>query len=188
MKRILTVVIVIAVLGLVVVGPLVGSYNSLVKMNEDVNGKQAQVQVQLQRRFDLIPNLVATVKGYAAHEEKVFADIADARAKLAGASTPDQQIAAANQLEGALGRLLVVVENYPTLKADANFRALMDELAGTENRIAVERQRYNEAVRDFNARVKSFPTVIIARLAGFSNREYLQTPQEAQAAPQVDFK
>lgn len=187
MKRILTVIVVVAVLALLIVGPLVGTYNGLVRANEDVNGKFAQVQVQLQRRFDLIPNLVEVVKGYAAHEQKVFDDIAAARAKLAGAATPDQQVAAANQLEGALGRLLVVVENYPNLKADANFRALQDELAGTENRIAVERQRYNEAVRSFNTRLKSFPTNIIGRMMGFSAREYLQTPQEAQSAPKVDF-
>jgi len=186
-KRTLTVVIVIALLALLIVGPLVGIYNGLVRMNEDVNGKFAQVQVQLQRRFDLIPNLVEVVKGYAAHEQKVFDDIAAARAKLAGAATPDQQVAAANQLEGALGRLLVVVENYPNLKADANFRALQDELAGTENRIAVERQRYNDAVRSFNTRLKSFPTNIIGRMMGFSPREYLQTPQEAQSAPKIDF-
>lgn len=187
MKRTLMVIIILAVVALIVVLPVVNTYNSLVKLNEDINGKQAQVQVQLQRRFDLIPNFVETVKGYAAHEEQVFTAIADARSKLAGASSPDQQIAASNQLEGALGRLLVVVENYPTLKADASFKALQDELAGTENRIAVERQRYNDSVRDYNARIKSFPTNLIAGMTGFDAREYLQTPQEAQTAPQVDF-
>lgn len=187
MRKWLSVIAIIAVVALVVVGPLVGSYNNLVKMNEEVDGKYAQVQVQLQRRYDLIPNLVEVVKGYAAHEEQVFKDIADARAALGGARTVDQQVEANNALEGALSRLLVVVENYPNLKADAQFTGLRDQLEGTENRIAVERQRYNETVKTFNARVKSFPTVIIARMFGFDARTYLLAPNEAQNAPKVDF-
>lgn len=156
-------------------------------MDESVTGQWAQVENQLQRRYELIPNLVETAKGYAAHEEEVFTAIADARSRLAGAATPDEQVAAANQMESALARLLVVVENYPDLKADRQFIQLMDELAGTENRIAVERQRFNEMVRDYNIVIRRMPTAFIARLMGFSAKEYFEATPGAETAPQVEF-
>lgn len=165
----------------------IGGYNSLVRDNEDIDGQWAQVENQFQRRYDLIPNLVATVKGYAQHEEDVFKAVADARAKLGGAGTVDDRAAAASEMESAISRLLVVVERYPELKADAQFARLMDELSGTENRLTTERMRYNEKVRDFNARVKQFPTVILARIAGFSARNYFEVSPGAHEVPQVDF-
>jgi LemA protein len=179
--------VVLLVLVVAVGGWGIGKYNALVKENEGVNGQWAQVENQLQRRNDLIPNLVSTVKGYAAHEEKVFADIADARAKLAGAGSIDEKAAAAGELQGALSRLLVVVENYPTLKADAQFQALMDELTGTENRLAVERMRFNELVRDFDTKIKQFPTSLFASITGFKARAYFEVAPGAQGVPQVDF-
>lgn len=165
----------------------VSQYNSLVKQNEGIDGQWAQVENQLQRRADLIPNLVQTVKGYVQHEEDVFIAIAEARSKLGGSSSVGERVEAANEFEGALGRLLVVVENYPELKADTQFRALMDELAGTENRMSVERGRFNEAVKLFNADVKQFPKVFIARLFGFLPRLYFEIPDSARTAPEVDF-
>lgn len=165
----------------------VGSYNNLVKMNETVNGNWAQINVQLQRRADLIPNLVNTVKGYAAHEQEILNNLANARASLVGARTPAEAAAANDELSSTLSRLLVIVENYPNLKADANFRQLMDELAGTENRIAVARKDYNDSVQTFNARIKSFPTVIWAGMFGFDAREYFQADESAQTVPQVNF-
>lgn len=179
----LVVVGVVALLG----GWAMTSYNSLVKSNESINGQWAQVENQLQRRNDLIPNLVNTVKGYAAHEEKVFTAIADARAKLAGAKSVDDKAAAAGELQSAISRLLVVIENYPQLKADAQFRALMDELAGTENRLAVERGRFNEQVKEFNSKVKQFPMVLFARITGFSQRAYFEVSPGAKIAPDVKF-
>jgi LemA protein len=166
---------------------LISGYNGLVNMNENVNGKWSQVQNQLQRRSDLIPNLVSTVKGYAAHEEGIFTQLADARAKMAGANTVGESAAADQAMNTALSRLMVVVENYPNLKADANFRQLQDELAGTENRLAVARKDYNDAVQDYNAKIKRIPTNIYAGILGFGPREYFQADQGAQAVPQVDF-
>lgn len=165
----------------------ISGYNSLVSMNENVNGKWAQVENQLQRRADLIPNLVNTVKGYAAHEQTAIQAVADARAKLAGAQGPAAKAQADSDLNGALSRLLVVVENYPNLKADQNFRALQDELAGTENRLAVARKDYNDAVQIYNAKIQSFPTVIYARLLGFGSKEYFQAQEGAKQVPQVQF-
>jgi LemA protein len=181
--------VLLVILGIVVLlgGWAVSSYNSLVKTNETINGQWAQVENQLQRRNDLIPNLVNTVKGYASHEEEVFTAIADARAKLAGAGSVDERAEAAGELQSAISRLLVVVENYPQLKADAQFRALMDELAGTENRLAVERGRFNELVKDFNAKVKQFPMVLFARIAGFSERAYFEVSPDAMTVPDVQF-
>ncbi|MEW6724892.1 MAG: LemA family protein [Bacillota bacterium] len=176
-------VLIIALVGV----SLIGAYNRLVSMNEAIDGQWAKVQVQLQRRFDLIPNLVETVKAYMAHESEVFTNIANARAALAGATTVEEQVAASNQVESALARLLVIVENYPQLKADTQFTGLRDELVGSENRIAVERSRFNEAVQTFNASIKRFPTFLYARMMGFEPREYLKAPEEAQQAPQVDF-
>ena len=177
------VVAVIVIFGLI----FMSSYNSFVNLEEDVNQSHAQIDNQLQRRLDLIPNLVNTVKGYAAHEKEVIASISDARARLAGAKTPEEEATANDQLSGALSRLLVVVENYPNLKADQQFTQLMDELAGTENRIAVARKDYNEQVAEFNKKVKRFPGSIIAGLGGFDQKEYFKADPQAQQAPKVDF-
>lgn len=162
-------------------------YNSLVTAEENVDSKWAQVENQLQRRYDLIPNLVESVKGYAKHEQEVIASITEARAQLGNAETPEQQAIANDALNGALGRLLVVVENYPNLKADANFRQLMDELAGTENRLAVAREDYNNEVQGFNKIVKRFPGNVVAGMFGFEQKEYFKAAAGAEKAPAVDF-
>lgn len=164
-----------------------GSYNSLVSMDESVNQQWANVESKLQRRFDLIPNLVESVKGAMAQEKEVFTAIADARAKMAGAKTMDEKVEASNQLEGALGRLLVVTENYPELKSNQNVTALMDELAGTENRISVERDRYNEVVSKYNASIRRFPKNIFAGMFGFKERPYFKATEGAENAPKVKF-
>lgn len=185
-KNRLTILAVVAIVAIVAATLVVG-YNHFVGMNEEINGLWAQVENQLQRRYDLIPNLVETVRGYASHEERVFTEIAEARARLAGAATPQDQIRAANELEGALSRLLVIVERYPDLKANQNFIALQDELAGTENRLAVARMRFNDAVKAYNAAIKRFPAVLYARAFGFEPREYFQIGEDAKEAPKVDF-
>ncbi len=173
---------------LMIAGSIASSYNRLVTLNENINNSWAQVQNVMQRRADLIPNLVSTVKGYAKHEKAIFDHIADARAKLAGATTPKGKFAANDELDGALSRLLMVVENYPNLKADKSFNRLMDELAGTENRIAVERRRYNDAVMAYNVAVKSFPTNIMAGFLGYTPKEvYFKATENAQKVPQVKF-
>jgi LemA protein len=164
-----------------------GAYNGLVTRNEQVDSAWAQVQNVLQRRGDLIPNLVETVKGYAAHEKEIFETVAEARGRLAGATTPAEAAAANAGLTSALGRLLAIAENYPNLKANENFIRLQDELAGSENRIATERMRYNETVRLFNTGIKRFPTLFIARLFGFAERDYFEAAPEAQAVPKVKF-
>lgn len=192
MKILLAVVGVILVLVLLVAGAVgmsyVGAKNTMVTKNEAIKQQWAQVDVVLERRADLIPNLVATVKGYAQHEEKVYGDIANARAGLLNAKTPGDKIAANGQLDGAIGRLLLVVENYPNLKADQNFAALQDELAGSENRIAVERRRYNEAIQDYNTYIGQFPNSIYAGWAGFQrNNDYFAASEAARVAPKVDF-
>jgi LemA protein len=178
--------IILAVVALIVVFGI-SSYNGLVSLNENVNGKWSQIENMLQRRADLIPNLVSTVKGYAAHEQQAIAAVADARAKLAGASGPAAKAQANGELNSALSRLLVVVENYPNLKADKNFRALMDELSGTENRIAVARKDYNDAVQIFNTKIRSFPTTIFAGMLGFGPKEYFRAEEGAKQVPQVKF-
>ena len=165
----------------------IGTYNSLIRMNEQVNNKWAQVETQYQRRVDLIPNLVNTVKGAANFEQKTLEDITNARSQWQAAVNPEQKVAAANNVESALARLLVVVENYPQLKATQNYLALQDELANTENKVAVERGRYNDAVRNFNARIKTFPTYIVARNLGYSDRTYFQAKTGAENAPEVKF-
>lgn len=180
-------------IGLVVVLVLVAfagisSYNNIVTLNETISAKWAQVESQLQRRNDLIPNLVNTVKGYAAHERGIFIQVTEARSKWAGANTIEQKVAAASEMDSALARLLVVVENYPNLKADQTFLRLMDELAGTENRIAVERMRYNEAVKDYNVEIRRFPGNIIAGLYKYQRAtEYFKAEEKAKIVPKVEF-
>lgn len=184
MKNFLIVVVV-----LVVVGALayIGMRNSLVTMDENVNNAWAQVETVLQRRYDLIPNLVNTVKGYAKHEQTTFEEIARLRTQWAEAKGTDAKAVAATQMEGALGRLMLVVENYPELKANQNFLALQDELSGTENRISVERRRYNEAVNAFNAAIRRFPTSLVAGQMNLSKREYFEAAEGAKEAPKVEF-
>ena len=168
--------------------PVTGcSYNTFVGQEEAIKAQWAQVENQLQRRNDLIPNLVETTKGYATHEEAVFKDIADARAKLIAAKSPEETIQAANQQTSALGRLLAVVENYPNLKANEQFNRLMDELAGTENRLAVERMRYNEKVQAYNTSRRQFPANLTAKMFGFKEYPFFQAPPDAKQAPKVNF-
>jgi LemA protein len=163
------------------------SYNKFTSQEEAIKAQWAQVQNQLQRRNDLIPNLVETVKGYTTHEEAVFKDIADSRAKLAGAQTPEQTIQAANQQSAALSRLLVDVEAYPNLKANEQFNRLMDELSGTENRITTERKRYNDRVQEYDTARRQFPGNVTAKMFGFKEYPYFEAPASAQGVPKVDF-
>ena len=189
-KGLKTVLVVLGILLLIVLAAysyLKGTYNSLVSMDEGVKGAWAQVENQLQRRYDLIPNYVETVKGYAKHEKEVFVEVAQARAKVAGATSVNEKIEANTQLSSALGRLLLVVERYPELKANANFIRLQDELAGTENRIAVERRRFNEMVKSYNIKIRSFPTNILAGMFGFEKATFFKVPKERQEAPKVKF-
>ena len=176
----------LGILGVILIW-IFSSYNGLVQTEEQVNGQWAQVQTQLQRRSDLIPNLVNTVKGYASHEKETIQAVADARAKLGGAKTVEETAKANQELSSALSRLLVVVENYPNLKADANFRALQDELAGTENRIAVARKDYNGSVQAYNMKIRTLPTYLIASPMGFQVKPYFEADQGAQSAPKVQF-
>jgi LemA protein len=188
MKAGILLLVVILVLALIFGGMYVGRRNQMAVKREAVNAAWSQVDVVLQRRADLIPNLVETVKGYAQQEQKVFGDIAAARAALVGARTPADKIAANSQLDSALSRLLVVVENYPQLKSNENFMRLQDELAGTENRIAVERRRYNDTVQDYNTYISLFPNSLVASLAGFQrNDAYFKTDEGARNAPKVNF-
>jgi len=188
MKTLLAVLGILLLIGLIVGGSYVSSRNQMVRKNETVKQAWSQVDVVLQRRADLIPNLVATVKGYAQQEQKVFGDIANARAGLLNARTPGEKIAANGQLDGAIGRLLAIAENYPNLKSNQNFLALQDELSGTENRIAVERRRYNEAIQDYNTYIGLFPNYIFAQWAGFQrNNDYFAASGTAREAPKVDF-
>jgi len=188
MKTGLIILVILIVLGFWLGGTFIGHRNEMVRKREAVNAAWSQVDVVLQRRADLIPNLVETVKGYAAQEQKVFGDIAAARAALIGAKTPQDKIAANGQLDSALSRLLVIVENYPQLKSNENFMRLQDELAGTENRIAIERRRYNEAVQDYNTYIGLFPNNIVASLSGFTrNDAYSKTEEGARQAPKVNF-
>jgi LemA protein len=188
MKQVVAVVVVLALIALIVGGVYVGRRNEMVRLNEQVKSNWAQVDVVLQRRADLIPNLVETVKGFAAHEETVFGDIAKARSALMGAKTPADKIAANGQLDTAISRLLVVVENYPQLKSNENFLRLQDELAGTENRIAVERKRYNDSVQAYNTYIGLFPNSIFAGWAGFQrNNAYFQASEGSREAPKVQF-
>jgi len=184
MKPTLLVIIgIIAVLGFT----LMGSYNNLITKNQAVDQQWAQVETQYQRRFDLIPNLVKSVEGIMKQEQKVFLDIATARANYSGAKTVDDKSAAASQVESALGRLLVIMENYPQLKSNESVNKLMDELAGTENRIAVERQRFNDSVSTYNLLVKRFPGSLLAGMFGFKERQFFASAAGADQVPQVNF-
>jgi len=188
MKAAIVVIVVLVVLALLLGGTYVTRRNQMVTLNETVKSDWAQVDVVLQRRSDLIPNLVETVKGYAAQEQTVYDDIAKARAALGGAQNPQQKIAANGQLDGALSRLLVIVENYPQLKSNQNFQSLQDELAGTENRIAVERKRYDDAIQEYNTYIGQFPNNIVASLSGFKrNDAYFAAPEASREVPKVQF-
>jgi len=187
MKALLIVGGVILLIVLVLGGSFVGTRNDLTRMQQDVRGQWAQVDVALQRRADLIPNLVETVKGFAKQEQSVFGAIADARARLGGARTPAEKIDANNQLSGALGRLLVITENYPQLRSSETFNRLMDELAGTENRINVERRKYNESVQKYNTDLQIFPKNIAASLFGFQAEPYFKADEGAKTVPKVNF-
>ena len=183
--------LILGVLLLILIGVvfyIIGGYNSLVKMDESVKTAWSQVENQLQRRNDLIPNLVNTVKGFAAQEKSIFENVANARAQLAGAANIGGKIKASNEMSGALGRLLAIVENYPQLKSDQNFRQLMDELAGTENRISVERMRYNETVKKYNQSIRVFPKNLIAGWFRFEKADLFEAAEAAKEVPKVDFK
>ncbi len=190
-KSLVVIVVILAVVLLVVFvgfGQYVGVKNTLVTKNEATKAAWSQVDIVLQRRADLIPNLVETVKGYAQQEVTVFGDIAKARSALLSAGSPQEKIAANGQLDGALGRLLVVVENYPQLKSNENFLRLQDELAGTENRIAVERKRYNDTLQDYNTYVQQFPNSFFAGIAGFKpNEAYFEATPASREVPKVNF-
>ena len=185
-------IVVCALLGLLVVGGgivmwYISTRNDLVRLDETINQSMSEIDNQLQRRSDLIPNFVNTVKGYAAHEQKVFTDIADARSRLIGARTVEEKAEGYNGMQSALARLLVVTEQYPELKADKNFIALQDELAGTENRLTVARKRYNDSVSSFNVRIRSFPGSLVADNMGFKPHAYFEIAQSAREVPQVKF-
>jgi len=177
------VIVVVVILGFW----LAGAYNRFITLDQAINGQWAQVEVQYQRRFDLIPNLVESVKGIFNQEKTVFEAIAQARTQYGNAKSVDQKAQAASQVESALGRLLVIVENYPQLRSSEAVKQLMDELAGTENRVAVERKRYNDYVQEYNVAVKRFPGTILASSFGFKDHAFFQAAQGAQNAPQVNF-
>lgn len=185
-KTLKTVIIIIAVLAVLIL-PIIGSYNSLVSLDQNVRTAESNIDTQLQRRSDLIPNLVATVKGYASQEKSIFTDIANARAKLAGAQSITDRANADSQLSSALSRLLVIVENYPDLKSNQNFRDLSVALEGTENRIAIARQDYNKSVEEYNTRIRRFPASIIAGIFRFEQKPYYKAAEGAKDVPKVDF-
>lgn len=187
MTRLQKCVIIILVCVVPVITPGCGTYNTLVSLDECVKEAWAQVETQLQRRYDLIPNYVETVKGYAEQEKEVFIKVTEARSKVGQAQTIPDKIAANNELSSALSRLLVVVEQYPELKSNQNFMRLQDELAGTENRIAVARRRYNEAVKTYNVAVRSFPQNIVAKMFSFEKASFFEAPEVAKAPPKVNF-
>jgi len=187
MKKGSTVIIVLIAVIPIIVFSSIGAYNKLVELSEQVETSLSQIDNQLQRRNDLIPNLVETVKGYAAHEEEIFTSIADARARLIGAGSIEEKAEANEQLSSALNRLLAIAESYPELKANENFIQLSDELAGTENRIATARRDYNNSAMEYNTTIRRFPTVIIANLFGFDRYEYFEADESARQAPEVKF-
>ncbi|MEI8062186.1 MAG: LemA family protein [bacterium] len=182
-KTILIILAVFVIIGIY----LVGSYNHFIGMKQDVTSKWAQVENQLQRRFDLVPNLVETVKGLTKQEQTVFGEIADARTRYAGAQTQSDKVAAANQFESSIGRLLVITENYPTLESSKLFSDLMIQLEGTENRISVERKNYNDTVQVYDTALQRFPGGVVGRMFGFAPAEYFQVSSEAKQNPQVKF-
>ncbi len=189
MRRTLIIVaVVIAAALLIYYWAVAGYYNRFVSLQEEINQAQAEIDNQLQRRFDLIPNLVETVKGFAEQERSILEEIANARSKYAGAMNLPGKLEANAELSSLLARLLVIVENYPTLKSDAVFTRLMDELAGTENRIAVARKRYNDAAREYNVAVRRFPGNIVAGVFGFNKTGYFEIPEVAKQAPKVEFE
>ena len=181
------VLIVVAVLVVLLVGYTVSSYNGLVTLRQEVTQKDSDIQATLQRRADLIPNLVNTVKGYASHEESIMKEVSDARAALVGAKDTGAQLAANDRMTSALNRLLAIAENYPDLKANTNFIQLQDELAGTENRITQARRAYNDAVKTYNTKIQRFPTSLIAGIFNFDAFEYIQANENAQEVPSVNF-
>ncbi len=187
-KTALIIVSVLAVFGIAIGGWFVGQYNTVIQMDEKVKAQWAQVENQLKRRYDLIPNLVETVKGYAAHEKQLFENIALARTQYFQAQTPKDKIAASNALEGVLSRLLVLREAYPELKANESFLKLQDSLEGTENRIAVERKRYNEVAQELNTYRRQFPGSLIASIANIPEAAYYEMPKQERETPKVDFK
>jgi len=187
MKNIGIALVIVLVAIIALGGWFFGVRNNLIGMDENIQAQWAQVENQMQRRYDLIPNLVNTVKGYARHEKEIFTQIAEARAKLAGASSVRDKVKASNALESVLGRLLMIVERYPNLKASANFTRLMDELAGTENRLAVARRYYNEAVKIYNRTIRMFPASIVATLSGFEKADYFQIEEKVKTVPMVKF-
>lgn len=178
---------VIGFIAFLIGGMFIGNYNSITTQDQAVNTSWAQVETQYQRRFDLVPQLVGAVKGILEQEQKVFGDIADARTHYAGAATTNDKVQAANQYESALARLMVIVENYPQLRSQENVTRLMDELAGTENRIAVSRDRYNEQVRQYNVLTKKFPMVLFAGMFGFPTHDFFKSAEQAATAPKVDL-
>ena len=164
-----------------------GYYNSFIRQTNAIEGQWKQVEVQYQRRFDLIPNLIESVKGLQKQEQKIFGDIANARAAYTGAASAEGRVRAANELEGSLGRLIAIFENYPQIKSDAATVKLMDELAGTENRVSVERRRYNELVQSYNTSVSTFPGVLFARVFGYEKKTYFESASGSENAPKVEF-
>lgn len=181
------ILIVVAVLAVALVGYTVKSYNGLVTLKQEVTHKESDIQTTLQRRADLIPNLVNTVKGYASHEESIMKEVSDARAALVGANNTGDQLAANEQMTSALNRLLAIAENYPDLKANTNFIQLQDELSGTENRITQARRAYNDAVKTYNTKIQRFPTSLIAGIFNFEAFDYFQANEGAQEVPSVNF-
>ncbi len=189
MKALIVVILILAIVALGFFGMYIGARNNMVRMQEAINAAWSQVDVVLQRRADLIPNLVETVKGIAGQEQAVFGEIARARSALLSAQAPGARIAANQQLDGALGRLLALAENYPQLRSNENFLRLQDELAGTENRIAVERRRYNQAIQDYNTYLRTFPNSVFAQWAGMTrNDNYFAATEGSRQAPKVDFQ
>ncbi|MEA3355209.1 MAG: LemA family protein [Patescibacteria group bacterium] len=182
-KSLLIILAIVAIFGL----SLISTYNKLITKTQNVDGQWAQVETQYQRRFDLIPNLVNSVKGIFEQEQDVFGAIADARTKYSGATSINDKAQAAGQVESALSRLLVIIENYPQLQSNTTVLALMDELAGTENRVSVERKRFNDLVRDYNTTIKRFPTNLIANLFSFDAKAFFEAIEAAEQAPTVDL-
>ncbi|MFH1773322.1 MAG: LemA family protein [Patescibacteria group bacterium] len=179
--------IIIGVITLIIGGFIWSTYNKLITANESIDNQWAQVETQYQRRFDLIPNLVESVKGVMAQEEKIFGDLAEARTNYSGANNSNQKAEAATQIEGALSKLLVIMENYPELKSSENVQTLMAQLEGSENRVSVERKRYNDAVKNFNILIKRFPSNLIANQMGFSSKTYFEAETGSENAPKVDL-